>query len=549
MRRLHSIRTDFTARSTKVELIARALASPPRRLADIVRLHDTLLFLRAFPDSPAVLAASRSASTSFHRIVRRARGSLWRAEDTGLIGTVTRNAFAFPVAAWLHRWFPDEVEIDWSALDDPSVVDALLRPLVRRAEEDAFDSGELSTREWIGLRRGPSKVSDLGVVLSATPRGARARAAFAARFDEADIQLRWTLGEGGGATIHNVLRWTPIHYRRSMRRAPDDPVRFVATPLRDIERLSRRRANAVIHVARAALAARGREVHAMAYSNPDEIYLADLGEGTSVAVIGVLPEARMSLESNYGYLMMSNGVPVGYGGVTPLYRQGNTGLNIFPSFRGGEAAYLWIATLRAFHSLFGICRFVVNGYQVGDGNTEAIRSGAFWFYYRLGFRPSDAARRALARREYARLRGGRKRTSPSVLRRLAAGDVWLDLPGFRQSDFFDEALLVECGRRVTALYAAEDGVGPADAPAAVVDRVTRVLGARGRNGWAASERRAFEDLAPVCALLPGLTRLGSGSRAALVRLMRAKGATQEREFVDLARRDPQFFPRLLRALR
>jgi hypothetical protein len=89
VRKLHSIRADFTAGSAKLDLIARALANPPRRLADIVRLHDALLFLRAFPDSPAVLRAASTASTAFVSIVRRARASLWSAEDTGLIGTVT----------------------------------------------------------------------------------------------------------------------------------------------------------------------------------------------------------------------------------------------------------------------------------------------------------------------------------------------------------------------------------------------------------------------------------------------------------------------------
>ncbi|MFO1316643.1 MAG: hypothetical protein U1F58_13655 [Burkholderiales bacterium] len=52
--------------------------------------------------------------------------------------------------------------------------------------------------------------------------------------------------------------------------------------------------------------------------------------------------------------------------------------------------------LRAFHTLYGSGRFVVNPYQFGAGNAEAIASGAFWFYYRLGFRPAHALTRALA---------------------------------------------------------------------------------------------------------------------------------------------------------
>ena len=110
-----------------------------------------------------------------------------------------------------------------------------------------------------------------------------------------------------------------------------------------------------------------------------------------LALIGVLPAQRLLLEANYGYVLLSNGVPIGYGGVSPLFRQANTGINVFDPFRGSEATYLWAQTLRAFRSLFGVRRFIINGYQFGAGNAEAIASGAYWFYYRLGFRPTSAA--------------------------------------------------------------------------------------------------------------------------------------------------------------
>ena len=120
-------------------------------------------------------------------------------------------------------------------------------------------------------------------------------------------------------------------------------------------------------------------------------------------MIGIAREHRLALETNTGYALFANGVPIGYGGVTPLFRQANTGINIFDPFRGGEAAFLWVQTLRAFRTLYGSERFVINAYQFGAGNAEAIRSGAFWFYYRLGFRPATAAVRTLAAREAKRM--------------------------------------------------------------------------------------------------------------------------------------------------
>ena len=149
-------------------------------------------------------------------------------------------------------------------------------------------------------------------------------------------------------------------------------------------------------MARAAVSARCREVVAITYADPNAVHWCDLGEGVGLAVIGASPGKRMCIEANYAYLLLSNGAPIGYGGVTALFRQANTGVNIFDAYRGSEAAFLWTEMLRAFHALFGARRFVVNGYQFGEGNPEAIASGAYWFYYRLGFRPAAAAERKLA---------------------------------------------------------------------------------------------------------------------------------------------------------
>jgi hypothetical protein len=78
------------------------------------------------------------------------------------------------------------------------------------------------------------------------------------------------------------------------------------------------------------------------------------------------------LEVNYGFLFLANGRPMGYGGFTPLFRQANTGVNIFPDFRGAEAAFVFQQYLRMIHTIAGCTRFIINPYQLGDGNDEAL---------------------------------------------------------------------------------------------------------------------------------------------------------------------------------
>ena len=545
-RRLHAIRADFGAGTEKAALIEWLTRHPPAGLAGVVRLHDDLLFLRAFPDSPQVLAAVESALARFDRVVRGLGRARHRADDSGMTGTVTHGTYAFATAEWLESTFPGEAEIDWPAVSDEAAIDGLLRPALQRAEEDAFDSGELSTRAWMALRRGTRYDTDLAWLLRTAPARGTARRDFALAFEAAEIPVRWRLAGSRGSATRTALPTAQPVFRRAMRRTPADVARHIAAPTRAVELLSPARARAVIDVAQTALAARGREVFALYSANPAEVYLADLGEGVSIAVIGVLPEHRMSLEANYGYVMLANGVPIGYGGVTPLYRQANTGLNIFPSFRGGEAAYLWVAALRVFRSLFRVRRFVVNAKQVGEGNAEAIASGAFWFYYRLGFRPADPATRALAEQEFRRLGRSRRRTGAATLRRLAHGDLHLDVGRMRPSDFFDERWLVECSRRATMQLAAAGPASPAAAARAVADRVAQALGHVDRRRWPADERDAFQRLAPVCALLPRTSGWTAAARRELVALMRAKGRPQERDFVLAAQADRRFYPGLIR---
>ena len=356
-----------------------------------------------------------------------------KADDSGMAGSTTRHVFPYPVARWLARAAPGEVEIAWREFAEPARLDPFLALTLHDAEREAFDSGEFATRAWVRLARRVgcahrSRVDD----------GHRRRR----RRSRRDSSRRGTTpkcrSSGGSPNPASPPRTTgssgvPVVVRSGMRRPSAAPEHAVTTPLPAIELLSRARARRVVAAARAALAARCREVNAMTSPNLDEVWWCDLGEGTAMAVLGIAPDRRLTLETNTGYVLFGNGVPIGYGGVTPLFRQANTGINIFDPFRGSEAAFLWTQMLRAFHTLFGSTRFVVNAYQFGAGNAEARRSGAFWFYYRLGFRPAAPAARAVAAREAARLAADRNyRSGAQAMQVLLAGDLYLDLPGYER---------------------------------------------------------------------------------------------------------------------
>jgi hypothetical protein len=394
-------------------------------------------------------------------------------------------SFSFPVAQWLATRCPGEVSIDWDEIDDTSRLDELLTLLLHPAEDEYFDSGWVSTREWIDMARGGHDGTDFDWLM-AQLTGKRQQRTWNQLYDAAEIPLVWHVSGTRYSAPRNVYPVKRIQTREAgMRRRPTSPKTEIRRPLK-CTRLSTRDGARMINVAMASLAVRYRETWHFNFANPKEVYVADVGEGVSVAIFGLLPEHRFPLECTMGYLVLSNGVPIGYGGSSILFRQVNTGVNIFDDFRGSEAAYLWTQVMRVYHSLTGCTRFIANPYQFGGDNSEALKSGAFWFYYRLGYRPVEPAIRQLAQREAARIRRNHlHRSNLKTLRKLASCDMHLTLPGAKASEFFDERWFETVSMLATRSLA-ESGRNSS--------RLAPILAAAQSEGWDRRDRQQASHL-------------------------------------------------------
>jgi hypothetical protein len=543
LQQLRAARAQFggDAERQKQQLVAALATTRVNGFAQLAWLHEDLLFICAFPGDHRTRALARAALLGFSQRWRGApKAARERASNSGIAGTVTRPSLAWPLARALVP--VEAIEVDWAGMEDAAAFDALVARLVSDAERDAFHGGEYTTRGWITLACPPGERAAGWLVRQG--RAAAPHSGFAAAWDAAQVPLRWSIADSPRSATHARLARGVVRLRRAFRRLDVPAAEHIARPLKEVRRLDPRAAARYIDLARSALVSRAREVHAINYPNPADVYLADLGEGVELAVIGVAAAERLMLEANYGYLLVSNGLPIGYGGVSPLHRQANTGINIFDPYRGSEAAYLWAQTLRAFRTLFGIGRFVINGYQFGAGNSEAIASGAYWFYYRLGFRPSVAENLDAAAVEADRLRRTPAvRTTPRVLRQLAQGDLHLDLADFRSDDFFEEALLGRVGAVVARRIAALPSRSHPDGEAQLSDSVRRALRLPGAAHWPAAGLRGFRRLAP-CAALMDLPSWSADERRALAAWLRAKGEPSQRNFARLATQQLRFFREL-----
>lgn len=536
---ISSIRGNKNTQLHKLELLKEIQHKEIHAPYLLIRLHSLLLYIRAFPDNADLYGISCSMLESFQERISHLNITNKRAlDDSGIAGTQVNYEYSYISALWLAEEFSEHLLLDWEAYHAPEKLDELVQLFINRSEQQVFDDGVLHTQEWFKLASGSAAGSELSWLFMQCINTGSAERLIEQIYNSAEVPIVWSLADHYGSKTRNRILQKKTNYRSlQMRAQPANVKKEIVRPMRNIVHLSPGQAEAVVNSVRAALLVRNREVYAMQYPNLDEIYVAAAGKGIQIVFLGVQPQRRLNLEANYGYMIFSNGIAIGYGGVTPLFRQANTGINIFDEYRKGESAFLYVQVLRMAYSLFKCSRFVVNPYQFGADNSEALQSGAFWFYYRLGFRPVEKESRALAKKEYKKLQTRKNyRTPLSKLKLLAAGDIHLCLPGERDSHFFAEEWLGKLAAGATHMIAQQNY---AKRPSAISDMskaVKRILAIKNMRVWSEQERQAFIHLVPVIALIEDLDKWTEREKKQLVGIIRAKGANTEREYARLSYR-------------
>jgi len=292
---------------------------------------------------------------------------------------------------------------------------------------------------------------------------------------------------------------------------------------------------------------RARDLDAFSYGDPRDVRLVDDGDGLQWLMIGTKPERRAPFRTAYGYLMLRSGVPVGYIQTDSLFGCVDVSFNVFPTFRGGEAAHLFARTLAMTRALLGARSYTIEPYQLGRDNEEAIASGAWWFYYKLGFRPRGAAVRAIARRELGRMQRDRSyRSSKETLRGLAE-DYLVFEPGRARAPFWPR--VAELGAHAATRLSALAGADREAAARECAAEAMRLLGERARGGGAGALRKAWLCWAPIVVQLPGIGRWSAAERRSLADVIRLKAGRRESDYLAAFEAHPKLGAALLRLCR
>jgi len=500
--------------------------------ATLRRLHETLCFLQAHPDDAEVLAlVDRALEAIPARVTRLGPGARRRLHDSGIASTTLDYPFGLPMARWLASRFPADADVAWRRFHDEDRLDETLSLLATTAEGDAFSEGGMGWREWLRVAKGGRRLTDLQLLLEVFGRTGLPTEARDWLFESLGLPIQWRpRGPGASRTLARGAPPRVFFHEAGLDRSAGDLVDALSRPLPALARAPRELAESLIDSARVAMATRQRELHAFSYPNPDDVLVVRGGRGLVLAFIGIAPDFRLPLEAYYGFLALKNGVPVSYGGGWELFGTLDFAVNIFASFRQGESAYLATQLLRAYRRIFGMRTVVVDRYQLGHESTEALRSGSFYFYHRLGFRPRNPDVLRVLETERTKIAADASYRSPvRVLEQLAGDEVFLSLPGGLPAP--EKRLRATDVAALVARFVAREYGG--DRVAAVREtaaRVGLVLGVPRRASWPLSERRAFEGMSLVAALIEDLARWPVAARRALVAVMRAKGASSEMRY-------------------
>lgn len=536
----------------RVEKLLDALAR--RRFGDagsLIRFHEAVLFLRAFPQGPGVVARSERILNGFHQRVAdlQARGADMSPFDVyevlGVAGTTMEDTLNFDAVRWLARRIPRHVEILWDGYEEERALAATWPRFVPLMEEDGDVEANTPWRRWLDAARGRERELEwLMRRFEQLPCSDREKVEI---YGSLRLPIRWRIENLPLSRTRN--RWPGrsfyYHHEPLITRSQISLERELAQPAPALRRVSLADGRRVIDKIQEVMLVRYRELYGTTLGDPHSVVRADVGRGVVIYLWGLPPERRLPLRAYLAGFTVKNGVPINYIEAIGLGEWIEIGFNTFYTFRGGETAWIYAQVLRCLNRHMGARCISVYPYQIGDGNEEAIESGAFWFYRKLGFRPGREELGRLCEREEHRIVSETGYKTPArKLRQLAKAHVFYELPGAERGAW-DRFSTRNLGLRVNRRMAREFGGDSARMRRAAAEQVSRALGVSIAR-WTAAEKRAFENWSLVLALTPDLAGWTAREKADVARIIRAKVGRDEMRCIRLTQRHERLRRELLR---
>ncbi len=509
----------------------------------LVELHERLLFLRAYPETPKLLQQVDGTLGMIPRRVSQLAEAdtdlspMDEPEVSGVAGTSVTSNFSYAIVRWLVSKYPRQLSIDWDWFEEEDRFGVVMPRFLPLLEEDAMVEAHVPYREWLRAAAGKkNEVAWLVERFEARKVGDKAKAEL---YDSLKLHVTWRFGDRSSRTgMRLPVRSVFFHDQPLIKRRDVSLVRELNSRPMPVSKLSAAEGEKILDLARETSAVRYRELHGFTYGDARRVLRADLGRGTEAFVMGVPPQSRLPLRAYHAALIFKNGVPVAYFEGLSMFERMESGFNLYYTFREGETAWLYARVLRLMHQLLGVTVFSIDPYQVGHENEEGIESGAFWFYRKLGFWPVQSELSKLTQSEERKLatQSG-YRTSARMLRRLAAGHMLFDLDSVSratptQSSEWDSFTVRRLGLAVQQRMARDFDSNDERFRADALRKVSHALGLS-EHTWTETEIAVLRNLSLIWAQIPQLDRWSPSDKKLAGQIIRAKASREEANYLRL----------------
>lgn len=440
---LDELKTEFTpAGARRVEHLLTQLSRKKFRDTDsLVRYHELLLFLRAYPHNASIARKTERELRGFADRVSFLEKqdidltSLQHPEVSGIAGTSVTDTFSFYIVRRLLQLHPSQLEIYWEWFESENRLAATWPRFMPLLAEDALVEANIPYREWLKAARG--RQPELVWLIEQFDKLPKPESERAELYDSQQLYVQWTPSFNLSRTGMRLPGRKCFYHRGPLiQRREVDLRRELAQPSPELQNLSTQEGEKALDMARDASTIRYRELYGFTHGDPKHVHRVGLGRGVELFVIELRQDKRLPLRSYHAAMIYKNGVAIGYFEGLSLFERMESGFNLYYTFRDGETAWLYARILNVMHHFAGVTAFSLDPYQIGFENEEGIESGAFWFYRKLGFRPThkDVLELALKEEEKIRTRKG-YRTSAATLRQLARSPMIFELDEKRIGDW------------------------------------------------------------------------------------------------------------------
>lgn len=516
----------------------------------LLRFHELLLFIRAYPANVVVVRAAEKQLKTFAGRVKTLleadvdSSPLEHPDASGVAGTSVIDTFSYPIVRWLVRQRTGPLSLSWDWFEDENRLAQTWPRFFPLLAEDSSVEANVPYAEW--LRRARGREAELGWLIKRYEALPISDVHKTELFDSQKLYVSWTPPYRVTRTGMRLPRREFFYHREPFIQRRDISLkRELDSRPPKLTKLSLRDGTALLAMARAASTVRYRELYGFTHGDPGKVLKADLGRGVELFVVSLPPGRRLPLRAYHAAMIFKNGVPVGYFEGLSLFEKMESGFNFYYGFREGETAWIYARTLNVFHHMLGVTAFSLDPYQIGFENEEGIASGAFWFYRKLGFRPTNKQIAKLTAAEEKKItERTRYRTPARTLRKLAAGSMIWE-PGQATSGAWDQFQVRNIGFKAQSVMAARFGGDPERIREHSLRLITSWLALNLRKR-SSVERAALSDVALALALIPNLDRWSGSEKELLVEVLRAKVTGDEARYLKLMQRHERFRQAMIR---